>query len=281
MKTLFSRSATLDLAIPLAMVAIGLVAQPARAAGDATPSEHGQSYGISWNDDGFHFSWGGYRWGGGSKEVEGSDHPINDTRPAEGVQTLLLQGPIDVVLKQGPANRVTVHTDDNIAPLVETTVEKGELRIRPRPGTAAHSRHPVVATVEIPSLSALHIEGSGDVRCGGWTGDLLEISLLGSGDARFDGITVSTLAVLIRGSGDVSLAGKAARQGFDIEGSGDVHAHDLVGESVGVKIAGSGDADVWATHDIDIEINGSGDVHYRGPAKAHQRVLGSGDITHD
>jgi hypothetical protein len=258
------------------------------ASGGATAKDDGgskdESSGSSWwswKSGVANFSWGGVSWNNGGSQVTGSDKLANDSRPAEGVKAIDLHGPIDVILRQGPGRRVTVHTDDNIVPLVETVVEDGVLVIRPRAGTSARSRHPIVASVEVPSLAALKVDGSGDIECAGWDGDLLEVSVHGSGDVHIDSLHASTLAVLVHGSGDVRLSGKVARQGYDIEGSGDVKAHELVGEVVAIKISGSGDASVWATRELAIEINGSGDVHYRGPAKVTQQVHGSGDVIHE
>jgi hypothetical protein len=256
----------------------GAKAAPEPKAQEGADAQDGHSTSWwSWSNGIFNFSWGGVRWGGGPV-VTGSDKLTNDSRPVEGVKSLVLAGPIDVVLRQGPGKRVTVHTDDNIAPLIETVVEDGALQIRTRPGSAGRSRHPIVVTVEVPALSGISIEGSGDVECAAWDGDVMQMTVRGSGDLRVDSLHAQALAVLVRGSGDVRLSGKVARQGFVIEGSGNVHAHELVGEQVAVKISGSGDADLWATGDLTVEINGSGDVHYRGPARLVKQIHGSGDV---
>jgi hypothetical protein len=192
-----------------------------------------------------------------------------------------LRGPIDVVLRQGGTEKVTVHTDDNIAPLIETNVVDGILRIGVQQGAAFRTKHHLGITVDAKQISTIRLSGSGDLRCAGLDAELLELTLQGSGDVRIDNLKVPTLAVLLQGSGNVNLAGTAAKQGFVLEGSGDIEAGELGGRDVGVKLVGSGDARVWASDALTIELAGSGDVRYRGQPKLTKNQHGSGDIVHE
>jgi len=187
---------------------------------------------------------------------------------------------VGVILRQGPANEAVVHTDDNILPLIDTRVENGVLRISPRPGRSFRTKHAIVVNVEVPDVSGIDVEGSGDIQCARWDGDVLQLTVRGSGDVRFDALRVPAVAVLIAGSGDVQLAGKVPRQGFVIEGSGDIKAGELAGEEVAVRIHGSGDAHVWATRALTAEVAGSGDVRYRGTATVVRNIMGSGEVVH-
>ena len=78
---------------------------------------------------------------------------------------------------------------------------------------------------------------------------------------------------------DFRATGHALTQGYSLAGSGDVHAADLVGEQVAVKIAGSGDAQVHATQTLAVSIAGSGDVRYRGHPRVSRAIAGSGEVT--
>ena len=46
-------------------------------------------------------------------------------------------------------------------------------------------------------------------------------------------------------------------------------------------ITGSGDARVWASQTLSVDIDGSGDVHYRGKPSIRKAINGSGDLTSD
>jgi hypothetical protein len=95
---------------------------------------------------------------------------------------------------------------------------------------------------------------------------------------RIDHLDVDVLGVSISGNGDFTAAGRAAEQGFSISGSGDVTAGELIGQTVKVRVAGSGDVRVHAEQMLDVAIAGSGDVLYRGSPVIRKSVAGSGEI---
>jgi len=261
------------LCVSAALLAAGLA-----HAQESTP-EH-QSWWWSWGDGSFGINFGGINYGNGHDRVIGSDKLVHQVRPIAGVRGIELLGPVDVVLKQSPTEKLTVHTDDNLTGFVETTVKDGILRIGIKEGVSFRSKHAIGATVEVPHLSSLKVLSSGDVTCADFQSDLMEITIQGSGDVRMDALRAGTVAVLIQGSGDVRLSGSAAQQGYVIEGSGDVDAAELVGRSVAVRIAGSGDADIWANESLSVDIDGSGDVTYRGKPAIKKSINGSGELKH-
>ena len=237
-----------------------------------------QSSWWSWVDANFGMMMGGVSYGNGSDRLIGSDKLVHQVRTIAGVRSIEVRGPINVVLKQAPAEKLTLHTDDNLTGVIETPVRDGVLVLAIKEGVSLRSKHPIGVTVEVPHLSALKVLASGDVTCADFTSDLLEITIHGSGDVRFDALRAGTVAVLIQGSGDVRLAGTAPKQGYVIEGSGDLDAGELAGHNVAVRVAGSGDAHVWATETLSVEIDGSGDVSYRGNPVIQKSINGSGEL---
>jgi len=262
------------------VLACAVLAVSARA--DEPSAEHSSSWWSwwSWGNGPFGLSFGGVSYGNGANRVSGSDQLVHQTRTISGVRAIELRGPIDIVLKQGSVEKLTLHTDDNIAPLIETAVDDGVLHIGVRPGASFHTGHAIGATVELTQLASLKALGSGDVTCAQFDTDLLEITVRGSGGVRIDDLRTGTVAVLLQGSGDVYLSGAAAKQGYVVEGSGDVDADELAGREVAVRVAGSGDVKVWASETLSIDIAGSGDVRYHGQPALTKSVHGSGEIIH-
>ena len=265
-------------ALLLAVAIAALAAAPVRA---QTESSDHQSIWWSWGDGNYGLTFGGVSYGSGRDRVVGSDKLIHQVRPIAGVTGIEVRGPINVVLKQAPAEKLTVHTDDNLVDFIETTVSDGTLRIGVKEGASFRSRHRLGVTVEVPHLRAVRLMGSGDLTCADFETDLLELTIHGSGDARFDALRAGTVAVLIQGSGDVHLSGSTPKQGYVIEGSGDLDASELAGREVAVRINGSGDAHVWSTASLSVDINGSGDVRYRGRPTIRKSINGSGDLMAD
>ena len=232
----------------------------------------------SWVDDLFGLSIGGVSYGSGPNRVVGSDRLVHQPRTVAGVRAIELQGPIDIVLKQDPTEKLTLHTDDNIAPLIETGVRDAVLHIGVQPGASFRTRHPIGLTVELVQLGELKVFGSGDVTCAQFDSDLLEITVRGPGSVRIDDLHASALAVLAQGSGDIHLSGVAPKQGYVIEGSGGVDAEELAGRELAVRVAGSGEAKVWATDTLAVQISGSGNVCHRGHPALDQSLHGSGSV---
>lgn len=218
---------------------------------------------------------------GSGNRIDGSGREIDDVRQVGSFSAVRATGPIDIVLKASEREQVTVHFDDNLAPFIETRVTGDAvptLDIRVNPAASFRSSKTPRVIIEFRSLSALSLRGSGDVRADSVRGQMLAIAISGSGDVRIDHLDLDVLGVSIGGSGDFSAAGRAAEQGYSIAGSGDVMAADLVGQTVKVRVAGSGDVRVNAEQVLDVAIAGSGDVLYRGNPVIRKSVAGSGEV---
>ncbi len=219
--------------------------------------------------------------GSASSRIDGSGRRADDVRALEPFSAVKVDGPIDVELKASDREQVTVNFDDNLLQLVETRVVAAasptlEIRIQPSAGFKS-SRKPKV-TIEFKSISALSLRGSGDAHADVLRGPLLAISISGSSDVKVDLMDVDVLGVSIGGNGDFAATGRADEQGFSIAGSGDVLAGELVGQTVKVRIAGSGDVRVHAQQMLDVAIAGAGDVLYRGSPVIRKSIAGSGEV---
>jgi len=240
-----------------------------------------ESWWRSWLDDTFGTSFGGVVYGDGRDRVVGSDKLVHQPRSIAGVHGIEIHGPINVVFRQAAAPKLTLHTDDNLAPLIETPVNDGVLVIGVRQGASFRSRHAVGVTVEVPELRSIKLLGSGDFTCADFQIDGVEITVQGSGDLRIDGLRAAAVSVIVQGSGDVHLSGVAPRQRYVVAGSGNLDAGELAGHDVEVGVTGSGGTQVWVTQALAVDIAGSGDVHYRGRPSIRKSLSGAGKLLAD
>jgi hypothetical protein len=212
-------------------------------------------------------------------KITGSGKVIDDKRSSAPFNRLRLDSAITVNARPAAAPGVTVRADDNIAPLILTSVEGDTLVIKLKTNTGIRTDSPLVVTVDFTRLTHADLRGSGDLNIASLKGEQFELSLAGSGDVRLDGAELSRLTARLAGSGDIWVKGKADEATYNLAGSGDVHAADLAAKRVSVDIAGSGDVKVNATDSLSVQIAGSGDVAYSGnPPKVTSRVVGSGDL---
>lgn len=211
--------------------------------------------------------------------VSGSGNVVEDKRAIGAFSKLRLDSAITVNARPGAASGVSVKADDNIAPLILTTVEGDTLVVKVKPNTSIRTDSPLVVTVDFTKLTQADLRGSGDLNVSALKGEQFELSLAGSGDVRLDNAELSRVSARIAGSGDIWVKGKCEDASYNLAGSGDVHAADLNAKRVNVDIAGSGDVRVHATESLAVQIAGSGDVAYSGnPTKVSSRVVGSGDL---
>lgn len=216
--------------------------------------------------------------GGSSGRVEGTGKVIDEERNPGAFTRLTVNAPMDVRVKAADVDRVIVHADDNIALLIDTSVQAGTLVIGLRPGASFRTRTRMLVRVQARQLNAVILRGSGNVRVDRIEADVFEATLQGSGDIVVDRLQARTVALSLAGNGDIRLAGSAGSVGAVIDGSGDVYGADLVAQQVAVRIHGSGDARVHATEELKVDISGSGDVRYRGSPKITQSIHGSGHV---
>jgi len=107
---------------------------------------------------------------------------------------------------------------------------------------------------------------------------LRDIEVAGSGDVTANDIGGDTLLVKIAGSGDARLKGQINTLTISVAGSGDVDASLLKAKSATVSVAGSGDVTVNASDTLIARVTGSGDVRYLGAPKLTTTVTGSGSV---
>jgi len=212
------------------------------------------------------------------KSVSGSGTIKSETRAVSGFTGISLAVNSLVEIQQGDTESVTIETDDNLLPLIETVVENGTLQIRPTPRNTSFTTRKINIIVQVKTVDRLAIAGAGDMHAKSLKVSALKTSIAGSGDIRIKSLDAGALTVKIAGSGDFAAAGRAASMDARIAGSGDIKAGNLDTKTVEVSIAGSGDATVWARDSLKVKVAGSGDVKYYGDAAVTKSIGGSGSV---
>jgi hypothetical protein len=113
-----------------------------------------------------------------------------------------IAGSADVFVTVGKAQHVVVESDDNILPLIETSVRAGKLVISTKPLTSISPRLPIHVTVTMPSIEAARISGSGNITINDVNNETLTLDLPGSGNINVSGIARQVTASL-NGSGNI------------------------------------------------------------------------------
>ncbi len=230
------------------------------------------------------------------ERIVGSGVAMTETRNVGEFDQIELRIAADLKITIGEPSPLTIETDDNILPWIETEVRDGKLVISS--DKRFKTKNGPDISVTVADLKALAVSGSGDLILTGLNNTAFKVALAGSGDVRLDGTTEEldikisgsgevmakgldnrSTKVALAGSGGVHLYGQTEELDIKISGSADVFASSLQAEEAEVSITGSGDVRIHVTEKLDVKITGSGDVVYRGSPKVKAKVTGSGNVT--
>lgn len=210
--------------------------------------------------------------------VEGSGEVRSESRQVPGFSGVVIEGSMDLILTQDSTQSLRVEAEENILPLITTTVTNGTLTIDNK-GCIMTSKG-IKVYASIPQVHLIRIEGSGDATA---TGKIrtsaIDLAIEGSGSITMD-VESDNISSTIEGSGDVNLSGKSGTHTVVINGSGDLSAEEMPVGNCSITVDGSGDCYVNVLDTLNVEISGSGDVYYKGnPAAVNTKIDGSGSVS--
>jgi hypothetical protein len=189
--------------------------------------------------------------------LHGSGNVITESRNVNGFNEIAVLGSGEVKVDVNGIESLIVEAEDNIVPLLKTEVRNGRLELSVESSISPSIE--VRYTITAVTLDAVSVSGSGDVAA--------------------TGINAGTFDVEITGSGKVEATGIADRMSLGISRSGCYAGEGLVAAVGTVRVSGSGEAVMYVTDDLDIDVSGSGSVEYIGKPSLATSISGSGDIS--
>jgi len=213
------------------------------------------------------------------QQTVGSGKVITEERAVGEFTSLELSCSADVSLVQGDQLAVSIEGEDNILPLIKTTVLDYKLIIDVKSNNSFRTTKPLIVHITAPVLASIRVTGSGDVEMGEWMIDSLEIITTGSGNINLASLGMYSLTARLSGSGDISIkGGGGGSQVITTSGSGDYEAASMESREVNATTTGSGGITVWVTRTLSASTSGSGDIRYYGSPKVTKNTTGSGSV---
>ncbi len=191
--------------------------------------------------------------------VTGSGEIVTETRDVEGFDEIEVIGFGRVLIDVTGSESLTIKGDDNVLPLLETSVSGDRLKLKAPPDTRFDLSEMVVYRVTAAELSGLSVVASADISATNVDAERFEID--------------------VTGSGDIDVIGRSGSIDVEVAGSGNVDAAKLLASRGDVEIAGSGEVTINASESLDVSIAGSGDVRYLGQPALERSISGSGNIS--
>jgi hypothetical protein len=199
------------------------------------------------------------------RTVEGHGKVVTKERKTDSFTGLKVSSGIDVYLKQGNDETVTVEADENLHEYILTEVRGGVLNVYSEYNIRDAERKRVYVTMK--EVNSVKTTSAGDVI--GETsisGDKLELSASSAGDIKLD-LKVKSLEIDISSSGDISLTGETDILRADLSSAGDLNAYDLKAREADISVSSAGDADINVSERITARASSAGDINYKGDPK--------------
>jgi hypothetical protein len=209
------------------------------------------------------------------KTVHGNNKVVTKERKAENFTGVKVSTGIDVFLKQGNTEAISVEADENLHEYILTEVRNGVLHVYADANIRDAERKRVYVTMK--EINSIETTSAGDVI--GETpvkSDKIELSASSAGDIKLE-VYAKEIEIDISSSGDMTLTGEADLLNADLSSAGDLNAYDLKVREADISVSSAGDADINVTEKITARASSAGDINYTGNPKyvdAHSSSAG-------
>jgi hypothetical protein len=213
---------------------------------------------------------------GRGEQVQGNGKIKRQAREIGHFTGVALSLPGEVEVRTGNSEGITIETDDNLLPLIETVVDDGTLKIRNKNHVNIKTRN-LKIVVQTRGVDRLAMGGSGNIDADRVQGPRVQFDVGGSGTIKVGKAEGESISISLGGSGDLKVGEGSARSlSATIGGSGTIDMTRVRLDKASVTLAGSGDATLWVRDSLDLSVAGSGDVNYYGDPRVSKTVVGSG-----
>lgn len=209
------------------------------------------------------------------KTVYGNNKVVTKERNAENFTGVRVSTGIDVYLKQGNNEAISVEADENLHEYILTEVRDGVLHVYTEVNIRKAERKRVYVTMKevnsVRTSSAGDVIGETPIKC-----DKLKLSASSAGNIKLD-VNAKEIEADISSSGDITLTGEADMLEADLSSAGDLNAYDLKVREADISASSAGNAEINVSEKITARASSAGDINYQGNPKyvdAHSSSAG-------
>jgi hypothetical protein len=199
------------------------------------------------------------------RTVHGHGKVTTKERNLDSFTGIKVSSGIDVYLKQGNNESVTVEADENLHEYILTEVRGGVLNVYSEYNIREAERKRVYVTMKeinsVKTTSAGDVFGESTINS-----ERIELSASSAGDIKIE-VHAKKINVDISSSGNITLMGETDMLRADLSSAGDLNAYDMKAREADVSVSSAGDADVYVTDRITARASSAGDINYKGDPK--------------
>jgi len=217
--------------------------------------------------------------GGG---IAGSGVVKSETREVPAFQSISIDYPGEIMIRQGNTESLTIEAEDNLLPQLVTDVRNGTLHFENKEsnwGSRVDPTRPVLVTITVVKLDEVHFPTAGKLQIEGLQTDSLIVSVSGAGEVTITDLDAQNLNIRLSGAGNISAGGQGDNLQLHISGMGNYQGSELKSQDASVQISGAGSATVWAEQTLDANISGAGSIDYYGNPDVTKQISGVGNVS--
>jgi hypothetical protein len=213
------------------------------------------------------------------KSVHGNRDVITKERKPQGSFTgIQVSTGIDLYIRQGNANSITVEADENLHDIIITEVQNDILKIYSDKNIWKAKARKVFVTVE--NLKLLKATSGSDV----YSETIIktnEISVTATSGAGIDiEITAQNVETSTTSGADIIISGTAVNHASSATSGSAIDAYNLKSENVIVKVTSGASIDIYASKKIEAKATSGGAVAVKGaPTKVDKKSTSGGRVS--
>jgi uncharacterized protein YjbI with pentapeptide repeats len=213
--------------------------------------------------------------------TNGSGKVISQSREVSGFTRVSLSGIGQLIIIQGNTESLNIEGEDNVLPLISTTVSGDTLHIDFKNDNFQNNvipTKPIIYHLGVKNLNGVQLSGAGSIDAANLSSINLSVATSGAGSVNLRSLVAQSITSEISGVGGCDLSGKVTSQSINISGTGSYNAPDLESQNAAIIISGAGGATVWAKTSLNVTISGVGSVYYYDNPTIIKTVSGIGSL---
>lgn len=201
-----------------------------------------------------------------SQSIYGDGNIVKESRDISSFNKIEINGLVNVYLKQGTTESVTVEADKNLIPYILTSVKNGIMNISTKEDFNLKKSTKLNVYVTLNNITDLECNGVGNVKTESKL-DLNDINIENNSVGNIDlEINCNKLILENNSVGNTILTGNIDIGNIEHNGVGNIKAFDLKSDILTIESNAVGNAEVSSEREIYIELNGMGNINYKGAA---------------
>lgn len=216
-------------------------------------------------------------------QTKGNGNVTKQERQVSSFDAIKVGGAINLIIKQGNQQEVTVQTDENLQSHIIAKVTNGTLTL-----SSKDMRNPTKMDIFVTAVKLSKIEASGASKVTGETpfkSDAFSLKTSGAAQVIMDietgvfdnetsGAANNTITLVaktatteISGAANLSLKGSVEKHKTEVSGAAHLKAKDFVTDYTVANVSGAGSAAVLARKQLKTDVSGAGSITYNDKGK--------------